>query len=125
MRYTSECAELVKYPIPYTTCSCAAAAGVTSQVAEVQALALATLARIVEKAGPERIRPHLPELVPALLEALSGLEVAAAPSGPRPCWLLCCCCWGFCDIRAGGLSSPCSASVCLEIKGRQDDVIFH
>ncbi|KAK9834910.1 hypothetical protein WJX81_007994 [Elliptochloris bilobata] len=48
--------------------------GVTSQVAEVQGLALTTLAKIVAAAGAERIRPHLPELVPALLEALSGLE---------------------------------------------------
>jgi len=95
-----------------TTVPCAAAAGVTSQVAEVQALALAMLARIVEKAGAERIRPHLPELVPALLEALSGLEVRAVPGGPRPCWLLCWCCWGFCDIRVRGLSSPFSASMC-------------
>ncbi len=69
--------------VEITTLQRAAAAGVTSQVAEVQALALATLARIVEKAGPERIRPHLPELVPALLEALSGLEVGRAPGGLR------------------------------------------
>ena len=51
------------------------AAGVTSQVAEVQGLALTTMAKIVATAGAERIRPHLPTLVPALLEALSSLEV--------------------------------------------------
>ena len=60
------------------------AAGVTSQVAEVQALALTTLAKIVAAAGADRIRPHLPELVPALLEALSGLEVCSLPARPFP-----------------------------------------
>lgn len=41
----------------------------------MQGLALTTMAKIVATAGAERVRPHLPTLVPALLEALSGLEV--------------------------------------------------
>ena len=45
----------------------------------MQALALTTLAKIVAAAGADRIRPHLPELVPALLEALSR-------TGGLPCF---------------------------------------
>ena len=41
----------------------------------MQGLTLTILAKIVAVAGAERIRPNLPTLVPALLEALSGLEV--------------------------------------------------
>ena len=44
----------------------------------MQGLALKTTAKIVATAGAERVRPHLPTLVPALLEALSGLEVRVA-----------------------------------------------
>ncbi len=45
-------------------------AGLTSQVAEIQALSLDTSARLVKAAGPELVRPHLPQLVPAMLESL-------------------------------------------------------
>ena len=51
------------------------AAGVNSSVKEVQALALMTICKLVELAGAEQIRPQLPELVPPMLEALSGMEV--------------------------------------------------
>ncbi len=50
-------------------------AGVRSSVKEVQALSLMTVAKMVQKAGPEHIRPQLARLVPALLESLSGMEV--------------------------------------------------
>ncbi len=42
---------------------------------EVQALSLITIAKMVEKGGPEHIRPQLARLVPAMLESLSGMEV--------------------------------------------------
>ncbi|GAB4815511.1 hypothetical protein N2152v2_002557 [Parachlorella kessleri] len=48
--------------------------GLPSQVGEIQALSLDTSARLVKAAGPELVRPHLPLLVPAMLESLSGLE---------------------------------------------------
>ena len=38
-------------------------------------MSLVTVAEVVKGAGPEQIRPHLPLLVPALLESLSGMEV--------------------------------------------------
>ena len=46
-----------------------------SSVKEVQALALMTICKLVELAGAEQIRPQLPDLVPPMLEALSGMEV--------------------------------------------------
>ena len=46
---------------------------------EVQAVSLVTVAEVVKGAGPEQIRPHLPLLVPALLESLSGMEVPFLP----------------------------------------------
>lgn len=55
----------------------------------MQALALTTLAKIVAAAGADRIRPHLPELVPALLEALSGLEVCSLPANLFPSYKPC------------------------------------
>ena len=42
---------------------------------EVQALALMTICKLVELAGPEQIRPQLADLVPPMLESLSGMEV--------------------------------------------------
>ena len=41
---------------------------------DIQALSLDTTARLAKAAGPALLRPHLPTLVPPLLEALSGLE---------------------------------------------------
>ena len=49
--------------------------GMPSSVAEVQGLALDTLVKMVKLAGPEVVRPHLPELTGVMLESLSGLEV--------------------------------------------------
>ena len=49
----------------------------TSQVAEVQGLALTTIAKMVEQAGPVQLRPHLPDLTTAMLESLSGMEVTS------------------------------------------------
>jgi len=46
-----------------------------SSVKEVQALSLVTISKIVQTAGAEHIRPHLAQLVPALLDSLSGMEV--------------------------------------------------
>ncbi len=43
---------------------------------EVQALSLTTIAKMVQTGGPEQIRPHLAQLVPAMLESLSGMEVS-------------------------------------------------
>ena len=43
-------------------------------MAEVRALAVETPAQLAKAAGPALLRPHLPALVPAMLEALSGLE---------------------------------------------------
>ena len=50
-----------------------------SNAQEVQALALGAIVKLVAAAGAERTRPHLPTLVPALLEGLSGLEVCLEP----------------------------------------------
>lgn len=44
---------------------------------EVQALSLATISKMVQTAGAEHIRPHLVQLVPAMLESLSGMEVCS------------------------------------------------
>lgn len=60
-------------------------AGLASSVAEVQALALTTIAKVVQMAKPEQIRGHLPDLVAALLESLSGMEVSAASASARAC----------------------------------------
>ncbi|EFN52702.1 hypothetical protein CHLNCDRAFT_138705 [Chlorella variabilis] len=48
--------------------------GLPSTVPEVQALALDTTCKLAAAAGPELLRPHMPLLVPAMLESLSGLE---------------------------------------------------
>lgn len=53
----------------------ALASGVSSSVKEVQALALTTICKLVELAGAEQIRPQLSDLVPPMLESLSGMEV--------------------------------------------------
>ena len=47
----------------------------SSGAAQMQALTLDTVGKIVKLAGPASIRPHLPDLATALLESLSGLEV--------------------------------------------------
>jgi proteasome component ECM29 len=44
--------------------------GMPSRVPEVQALAADAVSRLVKAAGAEVVRPHLPALVPALLECL-------------------------------------------------------
>ena len=44
-------------------------------MAEVQALALTTIAKMVQLGGAVQIRPHLPELTAVMLESLSGMEV--------------------------------------------------
>ncbi|PSC71704.1 proteasome-associated ECM29-like protein [Micractinium conductrix] len=48
--------------------------GLNSQVAEVRGLALGTTCKLAAAAGPEVLRPHMPLLVPAMLESLSALE---------------------------------------------------
>lgn len=53
-------------------------AGVGSSVAEVAALSMDAVAKLVAAAGAAQARPLLPDLVPPLLESLSTLEV-------RPC----------------------------------------
>lgn len=50
--------------------------GLPSQVAEVQALALDTTCRLAAAAGPELLRPHMPALVPAMLESLRRVGIA-------------------------------------------------
>lgn len=50
--------------------------GLGSSVKEVQGLALMTICKLVELAGAVQIRPQLPELVPPMLESLSGMEVS-------------------------------------------------
>lgn len=45
-------------------------AGLPSTVPEVQALALDTTCKLAAAAGPELLRPHMPLLVPAMLESL-------------------------------------------------------
>lgn len=49
-------------------------AGLPSQVAEVRGLAVDTTCKLAAAAGPALLRPHMPALVPAMLEGLSGLE---------------------------------------------------
>ncbi|KAB7502624.1 Proteasome-associated protein ECM29-like protein [Armadillidium nasatum] len=47
--------------------------GITSSVSEVRAVSIQTLVKLC-RSGGAMVRPHLGTLVPALLEALSGLE---------------------------------------------------
>ena len=61
----------------FPTCpSLAPAAGLPSAVREVQALSLDTSAKLVKAAGPELVRPHMPLLVPAMLESLRWVRWA-------------------------------------------------
>ena len=48
--------------------------GLLSQVTEIQAITVDTIAKMVASAGPEVLRLHMKKLVPALIESLSGLE---------------------------------------------------
>ena len=50
-------------------------AGQKSDVKEVQALCMITIAKMVQAAKATQIQQHLPQLVPALLDSLSGMEV--------------------------------------------------
>jgi hypothetical protein len=60
-------------------------AGTSSTVAEIQALSLTTISRMVQLAGAKQIRPHLPQLVTTMLESLSGMEVRSiSPTPPLP-----------------------------------------
>ena len=54
--------------------------GVSSSVAEVAALSMDTVAKLVAAAGAAQARPLLPDLVPPLLESLSTME--ACPCVP-------------------------------------------
>lgn len=64
---------------------------------EVQALSLTTIAKMVQTAGPQQIRPHLPRLVPAMLESLSGMEVGrGTPFSPFTC--ACCLATGAAEV---------------------------
>ena len=65
------------------------AAGVTSQVGEVQALSLTTIAQLRRAAGPAQVQPYLVQLTTTMLESLSGMEVS-------PLSLLALCCAAFC-----------------------------
>merc|ERR1712223_867441 len=47
--------------------------GLSSNVSEVRALALNTVIKITKSAGP-LLKPHIPQLIPALLEATSEME---------------------------------------------------
>lgn len=53
-------------------------AGVTSQVAEVRAMGLDMIAKMVKASGPAQIQPHLAGLSVTMLESLSGMEVCRA-----------------------------------------------
>ena len=58
------------------TRACAPAwSGVSSSVAEVAALSMDTVSKLVAAAGAAQARPLLPDLVPPLLESLSTMEV--------------------------------------------------
>ncbi|DBB07277.1 TPA: hypothetical protein ACH3X3_008782 [Trebouxia sp. C0006] len=48
--------------------------GVTSQVAEVRAMGLDMIAKMVKASGPAQIQPHLADLSVTMLESLSGME---------------------------------------------------
>lgn len=50
--------------------------GTSSTVGSIQTLALTTIAKLVTSAGSQQIRPHIPELVPSMLESLSSMEVS-------------------------------------------------
>ena len=51
-------------------------AGLGSQVADVRALAIMTLTKLVQAGGPAQMQPHLADLTVAMLESLSGMEVS-------------------------------------------------
>ena len=53
-----------------------APAGLGSQVADVRALAIMTLTKLVQAGGPAQMQPHLADLTVAMLESLSGMEVS-------------------------------------------------
>ena len=59
-------------------CRCCVDAGVTSQVAEVRAMGLDMIAKMVKASGPAQIQPHLADLSVTMLESLSGMEVCCA-----------------------------------------------
>lgn len=50
--------------------------GVQSSVDEVRALTVDLVAKMAKAAGPEPLRPIMPDLVCLMLESLSGLESA-------------------------------------------------
>lgn len=50
--------------------------GLSSQVKEVQALAIDTICKVAKAAGPAQLQPVLPQLVTAMLESLSSSEDA-------------------------------------------------
>ena len=62
------------------SCACysCCVAGVTSQVAEVRAMGLDMIAKMVKASGPAQIQPHLADLSVTMLESLSGMEVFCA-----------------------------------------------
>ena len=55
-----------------------APAGLGSQAADVRALAIMTLTKLVQAGGPAQMQPHLADLTVAMLESLSGMEVSSA-----------------------------------------------
>ena len=50
--------------------------GLLSPVKEIQALSLDVLMKVAKQAGSAELRPHIPEMVKCLLEALSSMEDA-------------------------------------------------
>lgn len=50
-------------------------AGQSSDAKEVQAVCMVTIAKMVQAVKAAQIQAHLAQLVPALLESLSGMEV--------------------------------------------------
>ncbi len=50
-------------------------AGQSSDAKEVQAVCMITIAKMMQAANAAQIQAHLAQLVPALLESLSGMEV--------------------------------------------------
>lgn len=50
----------------------------TSEVTEVKGLAIITIEKMVKAAKPEQLRPHLVDLIVAMLEGLTGMEVRKA-----------------------------------------------
>ena len=60
--------------------------GLGSTVAEVAALAVDTLSKLVTAAGAAQVRPLIPDLVPPLLESLSTLEVRMQSIDPLICY---------------------------------------